>query len=455
MIEIKTDVHDRYTVEFKMGFVAGQKSEGDFSLRMWIFAPTSLDLTPASFTKTEFHRCIKSNVRLITPSFSSSSIVGGKAEPLHFVQNATGEERDYEMRFFCAIVKSSLRSRRDAILCATTQEAGTLAAGMAKDCAEILDKFFAMEKSPCRQYCGEFLCNTMSEYLFDVLRHLGRDTLIESVLGYISDIRAREGFASVVDGDPDANRKYVLRRGIVKKYVESQLYLRVPRKRDGILAQQAYYSLAAGLAMIFATVVAWAFQKTFGNLTWPLFIALIISYMMKDRIKELMRFWFAHRMSDRYFDNRARISFHGTSIGKLWEAVDFIPQDRIPSEVLKVRDIEHLFEAENHFRDENVILYRKKLRLDLQKVSRKSTYAFEGVNDIVRLQVRPFLRKMDDPQIMCDALSPDGRIIEVPCGKDYPVNIILQYSSASSVEFRRFRLILNRDGIRSIEEVKL
>ncbi|MBQ0077228.1 MAG: hypothetical protein KBS55_01145, partial [Bacteroidales bacterium] len=244
-----------------------------------------------------------------------------------------------------------------------------------------------------------------------------------------------------------------LRRGVVKKYVESQLYLRVPRKRDGVLAEQAYYSLAAGMAMIFATVVAWAFQRTFGNLTWPLFIALIISYMMKDRIKELMRFWFAHRLSDRYFDNKAHISFHDIPVGELKEAMDFIPHDKVPAEVVAVRDRSHLFEAENLWRDENVILYRKKVHLDLQKVSDNSTYTFEGINDIVRLQVRPFLRKMDDPEILCDALSPDGNVLEIPCEKDYPVNIILQYTSASHTEFKRFRITLNRDGIRSIEEV--
>lgn len=453
MIEIKTDVHDRYTVEFKLGFVAGQKSEGDFSLRMWIFVPASLDLTPASFTKTEFYRCVKSNIRLITPHFDASDIVGGKGSPLYFVKNASAQERDHEMRFFCAIVKSALRSRRNEALAASAGELPGVAQRMACDCSRILDEFFALEDSTCRRYCGEFLCNTMSEYLFDVLRLRGGDADIEALLRRIGRIREEYGFAAVSESDPESNRRYILRRGVVKKYVESLLYLRVPRKRDGVLAEQVYYSLAAGLAMIFATIVAWAFQRTFGNLTWPLFIALIISYMMKDRIKELMRFRFAHRKSNRYFDNKAHISFHGTRIGKLREAMDFIPQDKVPAEVLELRDREHLFEAENDFRDENIILYRKKVGLDLQKLSEKSTYAFEGINDIVRLQVRPFLRKMDDPQIICNVLSPAGVIVDVPCDKDYPVNIILQYSSASQTEYKRFRLNINRDGIRSIDTV--
>ena len=37
--------------------------------------------------------------------------------------------------------------------------------------------------------------------------------------------------------------------------------------------------------MIFATGIAFAFQQKYGNFTIPLFVALVISYMLKDRIK--------------------------------------------------------------------------------------------------------------------------------------------------------------------------
>lgn len=45
----------------------------------------------------------------------------------------------------------------------------------------------------------------------------------------------------------------------------------------------------------------------------PLFIALAVSYMLKDRIKELMRSYFAHKRLNRYFDNKTKIGIKDMS----------------------------------------------------------------------------------------------------------------------------------------------
>ena len=47
MIDIKTKIHDRYSIEFKVGFVTRRKTKkNDFTVGMWIFVPESLDITP-------------------------------------------------------------------------------------------------------------------------------------------------------------------------------------------------------------------------------------------------------------------------------------------------------------------------------------------------------------------------------------------------------------------------
>ncbi|MFA7494042.1 MAG: hypothetical protein WCZ43_11085 [Proteiniphilum sp.] len=45
----------------------------------------------------------------------------------------------------------------------------------------------------------------------------------------------------------------------------------------------------------------------------PLFIALAVSYMLKGRIKELMRSYFAHKRLNRYFDNKTKIGIKDVS----------------------------------------------------------------------------------------------------------------------------------------------
>ena len=103
--------------------------------------------------------------------------------------------------------------------------------------------------------------------------------------------------------------------------------------------EQIYYSIAAGVAMIFATAVAWATQVRYGNITWPLFIVLVISYMLKDRIKELMRFYFAHKLGNKYYDKKAKIQIGSKDVGIIKEGVDFISFGKTPQEVLKLRNV--------------------------------------------------------------------------------------------------------------------
>ncbi len=101
----------------------------------------------------------------------------------------------------------------------------------------------------------------------------------------------------LLDKDNDKHNSLVItQRNILKKFVESDLFLQVIRKRDGLLAEQFYYSIAAGIAMVFATVVSFFATLRFGNFTTDLFLILVFSYMFKDRIKDMMRYYFSSQM---------------------------------------------------------------------------------------------------------------------------------------------------------------
>ncbi len=47
MIDIKAKIHDKFSVEFKVGFVADGERGNDFAINTWIFLPNSLDINPA------------------------------------------------------------------------------------------------------------------------------------------------------------------------------------------------------------------------------------------------------------------------------------------------------------------------------------------------------------------------------------------------------------------------
>ena len=65
MIEELVKIHDKFSVEIKLGFNARRKQEvNDFSVNTWIFIPNSLDINRTTYLKTDFYRDLKSNIRL-------------------------------------------------------------------------------------------------------------------------------------------------------------------------------------------------------------------------------------------------------------------------------------------------------------------------------------------------------------------------------------------------------
>ena len=73
MIDLQTKIHDKFTLEFKVGFIAKKNQNilnvNDFVMNTWIFVPNSLDINKSKYPKENFYRDIKSGVRLITPSY--------------------------------------------------------------------------------------------------------------------------------------------------------------------------------------------------------------------------------------------------------------------------------------------------------------------------------------------------------------------------------------------------
>lgn len=432
MIDIKTKIHDALSLEFKVAFKhRTSNKDGDSTVDMWVFIPDSLDVNRSTYSSQDFYRDLRTNVRLVTPSYRLDEIADGPAEPRKMVLEAsTPEDQEYALKLFCAIVKSSLRDSRD------------ITGGRYVECVRnILDCYRSFAPSKCHKLCGEFLCSVCAQNAFKRIDNGESKELLDPLLRYISDYRSEAGYMNVIPDGGDANDHYLYRHGVLKKYVERPFYLRAPKKRDGVLVEQAYYSIAAGLAMLFATVVAWAFQRRFGNLTWPLFIALIISYMMKDRIKELMRFYFAHRAGARFFDRKAKIIFRDAVIGSLRERMDFVSFDKVPEDIMDIRNRRRHFDDDVRATDEKVFLYRKVVDVD------------RDINDIIRLNVSNYLRKMDNPVKNVRVLDEDGNIVEVACNKEYHLNIVFSLEEAGQKDYHQFRICLTRDGISRIEEI--
>jgi hypothetical protein len=255
----------------------------------------------------------------------------------------------------------------------------------------------------------------------------------------------------VMNEDASHNRELVYHRGMLKKFIESELYISLDKKKDGVAVQQIYYSLAAGVAMVFATAVSWHSQQKYGSVTWPLFVALVISYMLKDRIKDLLRYYFAHRLGNQYYDKKALITIGKTKVGEIKEGFDFISAKKIPAEVKKMRENSSFVDDESTIFDEKVLLYRQRVMLDDRALAMNDQYPREGVNEILRLHLNRFTQKMDNADMVVDVMGDDGSISSLKVQKIYYVNIVFQLVHDGKLKYCQYRVGMTRNGVVDIE----
>ena len=486
MISIKAKKHDNFSVEFKFGFdctLDGRQE--DFAVNAWMFVPNSLDINPELYGKKQFYRDIKSNIRLITPSFLLRDIVDDSSLPLTFLRNsmqkyvscpddAAFASYEYHLKMFAAIVKSTLRDQAAHLRKARSLGDSKYLVDEYITCAETVQKKFrdlyAIIDAPtipekARNYfrlCDEFIAHTVEVQTIRIVRKMdaSADTAQEKAVRdrfaqLVMDQRAykvQRGYG-ILNNEVNHDRRLVHHRGMLKKFIESDLYINLNKKKDGVAVEQLLYSIAAGVAMIFATGVAWFTQVKYGNITWPLFVVLVVSYMLKDRIKELMRYYFAHKLGNKYFDKKADISVGNRKVGVLKEGFDFIPSSHVPSQVMKCRDRSSSIDDETRIFEEKILLYRKHLTINDADLNKTADYPLRGINEIMRLHLTRFTQKMDNPTVPIDTFDAEGNVITVSVQKSYYINIVFQLQHADQVEYHHFRITMTRDGVLHIVEI--
>ncbi|SBW00128.1 hypothetical protein [uncultured Dysgonomonas sp.] len=486
MIDTEVKVHDNFSLEFKIGFITSKntKDVNDFKINTWLFLPNSLDINRSTYKKNDFYRDVKNNIRLITPIYSLAEILKAGRGPLPRLQKALddlavnpadevkSESFVYQVKMFVCILKSALRRHVQIIKNTATDEKVALhVENYIRDIRDIALQYREMwdeltnpditqQQREFFLYGDDFLGNIIEQYTFQIMRLLeGRPLyarlkselhrLVEDEIAH----RKKRGFRLLDKNDEKHNSLVISQRNILKKLVESDLFLQIVRKKDGLLAEQFYYSIAAGIAMVFATVVSFFATLRFGNFTTDLFIILVFSYMFKDRIKDMMRYYFSSKLGKKYFDTKLKLSIRKQEIGWIKEAFDYIEESKLPEEVRNIRARSPLVEAENQFYDEKIVLYRKWVSLSREDIEKYKEYRLSGINDITRFNLLNFTQKMDNPSIPLYMSDEEKGIVEIEGNKVYSLYFIVQCISDKDEYYRKYRVLFNRNGIADVSEL--
>jgi hypothetical protein len=488
--------HDQYQVEFRLDYELLPRARTRYQITTYIFVPQSLGIQADTYPKTDFYRDLQNYVRLKTPIFDLRSLSNASDSPLVLLQQlaadplalnlaAKTEQFVTVLKFFRAIFKSSLRAQlrllrgwrrstrgepanvqqvRQAI-CAAVGEVAAIAAQfrrLARKLANpqvngyLLQSFRLMDES-CSQVIEDFLVDlyrTVEQIAEPVVRQELKQC-VERALADELAYRRAAAYPSLLDPAGD-NEAYLFRTSVLKKFAASVLYLALTVKREGAAWEQLLFAGAAGLSMVFATVIAFYFQQRYGNFTFPFFMALVVGYMFKDRIKEAARILLAAALQRFIFDRRILIHTRDgkRQLGILREKVSFLKEEAVPRWVTATRNRNLMTELDNEGQAESILCYTKEVILRANAFrTLESGLSLSGITDIMRYDMRPYLRRMDDPVERKYYLQ-NGRLGIVDCPKVYYLNLISVYTDESGQReerLERHQIALTRKGIRRIE----
>ncbi len=267
--------------------------------------------------------------------------------------------------------------------------------------------------------------------------------------------------------------QYFYRRGLLKRRIWSAIYLDTRTKPLFFIQRQASAMLAAGLAGTWAVLADLTLRmnsgqsrfniQTLGLSTFLLATALIVAYIMKDRIKEVAKGMFKGGIFGRIPDNSCKILYSANTmdtdlihVGNQEETVRYKETDSLPD------DIAALLESESVSRLESeactIIRYQKILELKGER-TRRLKRKIRAIYTFYRFNVGAFLSPLDSP--FAEHLLPNSQweagLHLLP--KVYHIDLIIRVSgdddTVRDVYYHYYQLIVDKEGIRRIDKLRL
>ncbi|MBI4511472.1 MAG: hypothetical protein HY698_17700 [Deltaproteobacteria bacterium] len=482
-------VHDRRKLELKLEYHPGRRSKSRYAVDVFMFTPSSLNIAPDTVPPEELYADIHNYMRLKTPVLSfaelealpTSPLLRAEEEAARCAKGAPPGPFIYECKVFACVVRAALREivpMAERPVGSGQLEINALRVDLdefVERARSVLVRFRALESRvsaanfPKRAQVAHSLADEWASVslaqalrnVIAVLERAAQDTtqLRQHLVSFILDeerYRRDRGYPSLLDPDSD-NEAYVSRAGLLKKYCSSALFLQIRRTGARRHWQELFYAMAAGIAMAFATVVAFWAQAHHSSLGMRLFVILVIAYMFKDRLKDGARAFFTRVLERHLYDRKTTIDDPaGGKLGACREKIEYMPAMRVPRAVQELRLEGANLDVQAAERDlqENVYHYRKEIFLISHRVlGRHGGY---GITDIVRFHVARLLKEMDEPDQEIFWVDRDTlRVITIRGAKVYHVDVVVRLEAdGEPPSLTLLRLVLDRRGIKRIEQVE-
>jgi hypothetical protein len=479
-------IRDRFQFDVELGYpVPPDHQRIEYELEAYLFLPPTLGINRDNYSKANFYDDLDAHLRLRTPSVPLDAIVSSASGPLsrlnasvirlseHADRN-TVETFVIQLKLFCCVVRKSLRKYAEAAssinnpderlrICKRYSVSISTIRRAYRELEPRLRTAAMFPQVPNTfRFGDEYLSLLFEEYAYRLLENQpggksSHETRFESLLlpivraeiGY----RRSRGLPSVAE-EGNENESLLYRRSVLKRYMRSVLQLDTQTRPGGKVIQETLFGLAAGLSMLFATGILFIYQSMYGALSLPVFLALIVSYVFKDRIKELLRLYFSRKLSGVLSDHRTRL--FGTMnrfLGVCEETFDFIDESKVPEEVMGVRDRDHMTEIEGTWIGETVLRYKRKIRLHPERIARLyENLETTELDDVLRFNVTDLVKRTGTSEKPVFVLT-HGSYRKVIGERVHHINLVFHRPGVENSKCERFRVVLTQRGIKRIDAV--
>ncbi len=487
MLEETIKQQGRSQVSVTQRITLPQQGGLSYTVDTYFFLPAELLINEHTYTHLDFEKRLKTYIRLSCPQLPLSALVAanGPFDELLWSLAAASEQiragnsrpsaesEDRNRSTFETAFKHYALLYERAVKHAAEQLSADAQAGKL-DAAQI-EQFFAEAKaardafrsieartqaleaklsSRAYEACDEFMSVSTAKALAPLVKSLPADVQQLLAQHWIEEKRyLEEKYPGSLATSPADRERVLYRWRAVRKFVNRSLYLSIHYRKGAPLLLHSIYGFAAAVSMIFATLVAFAWQSRYGSLSLNLFFALVLAYIFKDRIKEVMRTRLQHLfrrwIPDRRLEIRQGDAF---SVGTCEESFDFMSASELPADVVRMRidAREAPFNFLSRGRSEEILRYRKRVRLHPNpKMFAQTSHR---IVDITRFDVSDFLRNIDSlyselPEFDLD--EPELKRIE----KTYHIYMARTTHIGEQASADLTRLLVTADGIRSLESI--
>jgi uncharacterized membrane protein YeaQ/YmgE (transglycosylase-associated protein family) len=501
LLSYRLDRHDRTQLELKLSYgIRPGQARQRYQVETFIFVPRVLALNAQTYRHERFYQDTVTFIRMTTPkvplhALSRKDAIEAWAAPVKEAISAFADGKGGDVaaaiqgiKLLACVLKSAVRdesvallARLDPVLAGGPSGLDTAAGWVNEFTADVKGALRRLRKVGEKsskagvpllvreswRAADEYTSLLCEEALTEVVVRCAPHTTSEALAKAVDKVRnvaiaqyhhrVECGYLSfAVEGD--RNEYLPHRWRVLKRYVSSALYLDVSREQAGTIVADVIGMVAAAIAMLFATVIALMATSIWGATLSMAFVgAMVLSYVIKDRIKELGKRHLGRRARGLLPDHVLQIRAEGRedALGTCKESFLVTDVSKLSPELIELRYCDLQSHEAIEGRPENVLCYQKEVQLSSASLSEHLAGA-TGLTDVVRLSVAPMLERMDDNWEIYRYVHPQTRALcDARCARVYHINVLLRLTSShGETVLKRVRVVMSKKGIERVEPVE-